>query len=82
MSKFQVDVSHIHAKDVMTAQGHLRSAIEIASAKWIPVDAIADALALELVAAWSRCRPAEALPARLAHLVNQLSAPQPPQSLN
>lgn len=46
MSAFGSDVAHVHAADVLAAQKLLNGAIETAQAQWLPLDAIAYALAL------------------------------------
>jgi hypothetical protein len=61
-------IARFHADDVRAAQSLLQDAIRTAGAQWLPIDAIADALALELVEAWRRCRSTEALPEHISNL--------------
>ena len=64
-------IAQVHADDVLAAQSIVQEAIRKAGAQWLPIDAIADALALELIAVWARCRPTEALPTHLADMLGQ-----------
>lgn len=82
MTQLAPGIAQIHADDVLTAQKFLQDAISKAGAQWLPIDAIADALALELLAAWTRCRPAEALPAHLAELLGLVSAKRSRRQIN
>ena len=71
MTKRRPAIAQVHADDVLAAQRIVQEAIRKAGSQWLPIDAIADALALELIAAWTRCRPTEALPAHLADMLGQ-----------
>ena len=42
-------IAKVHANDVAAVRTHLRAAIDAARNQWLPADAIADALILELV---------------------------------
>lgn len=75
-------IAQVHADDVLAAQRIVQDAIRKAGAQWLPIDAIADALALELIAAWTRCRPSEALPAHLADMLGLQSANRPRRQIN
>lgn len=59
-------IAQVHVEDVERARALIHSAIERAAADWLPVDAIADALVLETLATWTRCRPAGALAPHMA----------------
>ena len=74
MTRPSSGIAQVHADDVLVAQRIIQEAIRKAGAQWLPIDVIADALALELIAAWTRCRPTEALPAHLAEMLGQHSA--------
>lgn len=58
-------IAEVHATDVANARNLLRGAIEAAGEKWIPGNAIADALILELIDFGSKGAPAARVSAYL-----------------
>lgn len=65
MTPTQDLVAEVHSADVGAARAVLREAIGIARERWIPGDAIADAMILELIELGSRSAPPERLSAYL-----------------
>ncbi len=58
-------IAEVHVADVANARDLLRRAIETAGEQWIPANAIADALILELIDFGSKGAPAERVSAYL-----------------
>jgi hypothetical protein len=58
-------IAEVHASDVANARNLLRQAIETARERWIPGNAIADALILELIDFGSNGAPAARVSAYL-----------------
>ena len=66
------DIRSVHEADVRAARNSIREACQLASSAWIPRDAIADALILELIEQYSSQASQQTVISRLERLLRAL----------